>query len=135
MKPFIRKIITWILQVESRAVLWKYKPKIVAITGSFGKTSTKDALFAVLSKTTYVRKSDKSYNSEIGLPLTVLGLPNAWGNLAKWFMNILRGIWLVLAPHKYPKWLVLEVGVGKRGDMAPPAPRPSKDAGKHPRIG
>ena len=103
--------------MESRLVLWKYKPKIVAITGSVGKTSTKDALYAVISGFSYVRKSEKSYNSEIGLPLTVLGCPNGWNNPYIWMQNVLRGLWLFIWPHKYPKWLVLEVGIGKPGDM------------------
>ncbi len=98
-------------------VLWKYKPKVVSITGSVGKTSTKDAVYAVISKISYVRKSEKSYNSEIGLPLTILGIPNGWNNPVIWLENILRGFWLFIWPHKYPEWLVLEVGVGKPGDM------------------
>ena len=48
MKTTFKKIITYILKTESRLVLWKYKPKVVAITGSVGKTSTKDAVYAVL---------------------------------------------------------------------------------------
>ncbi len=117
MRLFIKKILYYILQIEARLVLLKYKPKIIAITGSVGKTSTKDAVYAVLSKVVHVRKSEKSYNSEIGLPLTVLGVQNGWNNLFIWFVNILKGLWLILAPHRYPKWLILEVGVGKPGDM------------------
>lgn len=117
MKTIFKKIITYILQIESRLVLYKYKPKIIAITGSLGKTSTKDAVYAVLSKISYVRKSEKSFNSEIGLPLTILGCRNGWDNPLLWFSNILKGVWLFVWPHKYPKWLVLEVGVGKPGDM------------------
>ena len=98
-------------------VLWRYRPKVVAITGSVGKTSTKDAVYAVIASSHYVRKSEKSYNSEIGLPLTILGCPNGWNNPLTWLLNILRGLWLFIWPHKYPKWLVLEVGVGKPGDM------------------
>ena len=98
-------------------MLWKYKPKIVAITGSVGKTSTKDAIFAVLSGVSYVRKSEKSYNGGIGLPLTILGCGNGWNNPYTWILNILKGVWLFVWPHKYPKWLVLEVGIGKPGDM------------------
>jgi len=63
MKTILKKIITYILRLESVLVLFKYKPKIIAITGSVGKTSTKDAVYAVLSGITYVRKSEKSYNS------------------------------------------------------------------------
>src|SRR3989344_7232187 len=117
MRDISRKILINILQTESKLVLWKYQPKIIAITGSVGKTSTKDAVYAVLSKVSYVRKSDKSYNSEIGLPLTVLGVPNGWNNPLVWTKNILKGLWLLVYTQKYPKWLILEVGVGKAGDM------------------
>lgn len=120
MKITFKKILTFILKIESQLVLWKYKPKIIAITGSVGKTSTKDAVYAVLAQIAYVRKSEKSFNSEIGLPLTVLGIPNGWNNPVIWFKNILKGFWLFLNPlkhYKYPEWLVLEVGVGKPNDM------------------
>lgn len=117
MKTSFKKIIALILKTESQLVLSKYKPKIIAITGSVGKTSTKDAVYAVLSKVSYVRKSEKSFNSEIGLPLTVLGIENGWNNPLIWIANIFKGLWLFLWPHKYPKWLVLEVGVGKPDDM------------------
>lgn len=117
MKSTFKKIIAYILKTEARLVVWKYKPKIVAITGSVGKTSTKDAVYAVFSKLAYVRKSEKSFNSEIGLPLTILGCPNGWSNPFAWFVNIMKGLWLFIWPHKYPKWLVLEVGIGKPNDM------------------
>lgn len=117
MRTIFREILIKVLQTESKLVLLKYKPKIIAITGSVGKTSTKDAIYAMLSEVTYVRKSEKSYNSELGLPLTILGVPNGWNNFSVWMQNIAKGLWLIIAPHKYPTWLVLEVGVGKPGDM------------------
>ncbi|MES3031844.1 MAG: UDP-N-acetylmuramoyl-tripeptide--D-alanyl-D-alanine ligase [Patescibacteria group bacterium] len=117
MKTTLKKIITYILRKESQLVLYKYKPKIIVITGSVGKTSTKDAVYAVLSKITYVRKSEKSYNSEIGLPLTILGVPNGWSNPIIWLENICKGLWLIIWPSEYPKWLVLEAGIGQEGDM------------------
>lgn len=117
MKTTFKNIIVNILRIESKLVLRKYKPKVIAITGSVGKTSTKDALYAVLSEVTYVRKSEKSFNSEIGLPLTILGCPNGWNNPLIWFKNFLKGLWLIIWPHPYPQWLILEVGIGKAGDM------------------
>ena len=128
MRAIFRKTLIHILRVESRLVISKYKPKIIAVTGSVGKTSTKDAVYAVLSGITFVRKSEKSYNSEIGLPLSVLGIPNGWNNPVIWCENILKGLWLYLWPHKYPKWLVLEVGVGKPEDMDRTASWLSTDA-------
>ncbi len=117
MKILLKKFVAQILQYEARLVLRKYKPKVIAITGSVGKTSTKDAVYAVVAGVSYVRKSDKSFNSEIGLPLTILGVPNGWNDPIIWINNIWKGLWLYLTPHKYPKWLVLEVGVGKPDDM------------------
>lgn len=117
LKEIFKKIIIYILQIESRLVLWRYKPKIIAITGSVGKTSTKDAVHAVISPLFNVRKSEKSFNSEIGLPLTILGCQNAWSSPIKWLENIFKSLWLIVRKQKYPEWLVLEVGVGKTGDM------------------
>ncbi len=117
MKEILKKIIIFILEAEAKLVLKKYKPKIVAITGSVGKTSTKDAVYAVLSKFYFVRKSEKSFNSEIGLPLTILGAPNGWGSAWAWIKNIFHGLELILLNNKYPEWLVLEIGADKPGDI------------------
>ncbi|MDQ3075550.1 MAG: Mur ligase family protein [bacterium] len=117
MKDTFKKVIVNILIFEAKLVLAKYKPMIIAITGSVGKTSTKDTVYAVISPFAYVRKSEKSYNSQIGLPLTILGLSNGWNDPVRWALNIFKGLWLFVWPHNYPKWLVLEVGVGKAGDM------------------
>lgn len=117
MKDALKKILIFILEAEAKLVLKKYKPRIIAITGSVGKTSTKDAVYAVLSKFYYVRKSEKSFNSEIGLPLTILGCPNAWSNLWPWVKNIIYGLELILMKHEYPEWLVLEIGADKPGDI------------------
>lgn len=117
MHPIIRKIIIHILQVLSRLVLRKYKPRIVAVTGSVGKTSTKDAIAGMLGTQAHVWKSKKSQNSEIGLAITILGCTNAWGNIGGWIKNIFHGIGLLVFNHDYPDWLVLEVGIGKPGDM------------------
>jgi UDP-N-acetylmuramyl pentapeptide synthase len=116
MKETFKKIIVTILKLEARAVIYRHKPKIVAITGSVGKTSTKDAIFECLRKQYSTRKSQKSFNSEIGLPLTILGLPNAWNNPFGWVKNILLGFFVIFK-NKYPEWLVLEIGIDRPGDM------------------
>lgn len=45
--------------------------KVVGITGSVGKTSTKEMIFSVLSQRYHVLKTEGNFNNEIGLPLTV----------------------------------------------------------------
>lgn len=51
-----------------------YNIPVVAITGSVGKTSTKDMVASVLSQKYKVLKTQGNYNNEIGLPLTILRL-------------------------------------------------------------
>lgn len=49
--------------------------KVVGITGSVGKTSTKEFVASVLSQKYRVHKTLGNYNNEIGVPLTVLSMP------------------------------------------------------------
>lgn len=110
-------MLVWVLRAEARAVVRRYKPQIVAVTGSVGKTSAKDAIYAVLAKSEHVRKSEKSFNSEVGLPLTILGQPNAWNNPLRWAQNLVDGLLLLVFKQRYPRWLVLEVGADRPGDI------------------
>lgn len=118
MREFFKKIIITIITWQAKLVLIRYKPKIIAVTGSVGKTTTKDAIYAALSGLIHVRKSEKSFNSELGVPLSILGLPNGWNNPLRWLENIVLGFWILLFPHTYPEVLVLEVGTDRPGDIA-----------------
>jgi UDP-N-acetylmuramoyl-tripeptide--D-alanyl-D-alanine ligase len=117
MKEIFKKVIIKILTLEAAWLLKRRQPKIIAITGSVGKTSTKDAIFSAIKNNLSARKSEKSFNSEIGVPLTVLGLPNAWSNPWLWIKNIIDGFFICLFSNQYPDILVLETGIDNRGDM------------------
>lgn len=117
MHQALRSAVVAILTFEAQLVLKRFQPKIIAVTGSAGKTSTKDAIFSVLSDGRHVRKSEKSYNSELGVPLTILGLESGWGSPWRWFVNVVKGMWIVAGTDAYPKWLVLEVGADRPGDI------------------
>lgn len=117
MKHFFKKIVVYILTLEAKVLLKRTKPQIIAVTGSVGKTSIKDAVYEVFKGKIHVRKSEKSFNSEIGVPLSVLGLPNAWSNPFLWLKNIIDGAFIALHPGEYPKLLILEMGVDRPGDM------------------
>jgi UDP-N-acetylmuramoyl-tripeptide--D-alanyl-D-alanine ligase len=117
MKETLKDIVIRVLTWEAKMVLRRYKPKIIAITGSVGKTSTKDAIYVALTPYVHVRRSEKSYNSEMGVPLSILGLPNGWNNPFLWAQILVQGLWMIAFPQKYPEWLVLEVGADKPGDI------------------
>lgn len=117
MKSFLKSLLISLLILEARLVLKKYKPFVIAVTGSVGKTSTKDAIYTALRGSGYIRKSEKSFNSEIGVPLTVLGVENAWSDPFLWISNLLKGLELIFFSSAYPQCLVLEVGADHPGDI------------------
>lgn len=118
MKNLLKSIIASFLGLAARAVIHRYHPRIVMITGSVGKTSTKDAVAAALTTNFLVRKSEKSFNSEFGVPFTILGVGNPWGNPTAWLKVVKSALALLILPNHYPNMLVLEVGADKPGDLA-----------------
>lgn len=117
MKEIFKKIIVNILVLESRILLWRFQPYIIMITGSVGKTSTKDAVFEAIRTIGTARKSLKSFNSDIGVPLTILNLKNAWSSPIFWIWNMKIGFLKAVFSVNYPKYLVLEVGADHPKDL------------------
>lgn len=64
------------LQVIAQRYLQQVAPKVIAITGSNGKTSTKDMIESVLKQSFRTHKTAGNFNSDIGMPLTILMMPN-----------------------------------------------------------
>lgn len=119
MKRLIQKILEKKLYILSRLILKKYKPKIIGITGSVGKTSAKEAVFCVLSEKFRVRRNVKNYNNELGVPLTIIGSGSGKKNIFKWLGVCLRALGLYLVKSKkYPEVLILEMGADKPGDIS-----------------
>lgn len=114
MKKILEKILAWL----ARSTVKKYKPLIIGVTGNVGKTSTREAVFAVLKNKYNIRNPEKNYNNEIGLPLTILGIKHHDKNILAW----LKALWrayrkTIFRDKKYPDILLLEYGVDRRGDM------------------
>jgi UDP-N-acetylmuramoyl-tripeptide--D-alanyl-D-alanine ligase len=135
MKIFFLNILRWKLRVLTRLTIWRYRPGIVGVTGSVGKTSTKLAITAVLQKARRVRVASGNLNNELGLPLTILGdwspseltlvsregPPPGSAMVRKiffWCKVIFVSAWHIIVRSKeYPDILVLEYGADKPGDI------------------
>ncbi|RXI98106.1 UDP-N-acetylmuramoyl-tripeptide--D-alanyl-D-alanine ligase [Anaerobacillus alkaliphilus] len=63
------------LEQLARVYLQEVAPIVIGVTGSNGKTSTKDLIEAVLTTEFKTHKTAGNYNNHIGLPLTILSMP------------------------------------------------------------
>ena len=52
-------------------------PEVIVITGTNGKTTTKEFIAAILNEKYNLLKSEKNFNNEIGVPFTLLGLKDS----------------------------------------------------------
>ncbi len=84
-----------IVAVGRLAKLYKARQscRVVAVTGSVGKTTTKEFIYSVLSQKYKTYKSEGNHNNELGLPLTLLDMP------------------------KDTEWAVLEMGMSALGEI------------------
>ncbi len=112
-----RKVLEKMLRLMAKAVLRKYDPLIVGITGSVGKSSTKEAIALALSAGYSVRKTEGNYNNEIGIPLTIIDAPGGGGSWFRWTAVFFKWLWVMVFPARYPQILVLEMGIDRPGDM------------------
>lgn len=81
------------MQNLAKYYLGKFDIPVIGVTGSVGKTTTKEMIAAALGKTMKVFKTDGNYNGQIGLPLTIFNLDSSY------------------------EAAVLEMGVSKFGEM------------------
>ncbi len=118
MKDLLKEVVALLLSFAAKQAL-KRNPqsKVIVVGGNIGKTSTKDAIFALLSDSgKKVRRSLKSFNSDLGLPLSILALPNAWDSPFLWAVNIAKAYKRAFF-DRLPDILVLELGADKKGDI------------------
>ncbi|MDP3954662.1 MAG: Mur ligase family protein [bacterium] len=124
-----QKILQFVLKVLAKRTIRRYKPVVIGVTGSAGKTMAKEAIHAVLSRKFNVRKNEENFNNELGVPLTVLGIDpklstanlriKNWPRLFRFWREIIKAKWRTfgLFDTSYPEMLVLELAAAKPGDI------------------
>ncbi len=134
MKNFALQILRWLLKKIGQLTIWRYRPGVIGVTGSAGKTSTKLAIAAVLEPSRRIRFSKNNLNSELGLPIAVIGefrddelklvsrdQPAGQKRIRKtlfWLKVIGTGLLhLVKKDRDYPEILILEYGADRPGDL------------------
>ena len=114
----MRLILQKILATFAKKIIKKYQPKVVGITGSIGKTSAKEATFAILNEKFKTRQNIKNYNNELGVPLTIIGSKSGGKSVFGWLFVFIKAFkLLIIKSSNYPEVLVLEMGADKVGDI------------------
>lgn len=115
----MRSYIISMLRYLARLILRKYKPVVVAVAGSVGKTAAKEAIFAVLRAKFSVRTTPKDYHEELDILGTLVGIqegisPKAFFSLVG---MLVRSVAYILFPLRYPAVLVIEMGAKRPRDI------------------
>ncbi|MEE8397176.1 MAG: aminotransferase class I/II-fold pyridoxal phosphate-dependent enzyme, partial [bacterium] len=106
------------LSLLARIYLRRKSPTVVAIAGNRGKTVCKRTVTDLLRRNFVTRANPRSYNTEIGLPLAVLGLEINPRRLRHIAGTLLAATWRTFFHRDPLELLVLEMGTRQRGDMA-----------------
>lgn len=93
--------------------------KLVVITGSVGKTSTKRAVATLLSQKYRVRMHEGNYNSDMAAPLAMLGIeyPENIRNPLEW-LAVFKAAKLRIAQRTDVDVVIQELGTDRPGDIA-----------------
>ncbi len=94
-----------------------YDIPVIAITGSVGKTSTKDMIASVVNTQYHVQKTQGNYNNHIGLPLTILGLKNHTALVVEMGMNNFGEIRTLTNIAKPTICVITNVGTAHIGNL------------------
>jgi UDP-N-acetylmuramoyl-tripeptide--D-alanyl-D-alanine ligase len=92
------------LRALARAARARTRARVIGVTGSVGKTSTKEMLRVMLAGQGAIHAAEKSYNNHWGVPLTLARMP------------------------RETDWAVIEIGMNAPGEIAPLARLSQLDA-------
>ncbi len=113
----MNKTVLTLLEKTASALIKKYRPKIICVTGSVGKTSTKEAIACALSTSYRIRKTSRNYNNDYGVPISVIGGFESEEGFLALFTIYIYGLIQWIFRLNFPEILVLEVGAGKIGEI------------------
>ena len=106
-----------LLRTLARTRLQRLRPKVVAITGTQGKTSLKRTLTDLLARRLRVHANPLSHNTAVGLPLAVLDVEMDTRRPLTVAAAFARALWSAYGPVAPLDAMVLELGVRRPGDM------------------
>jgi len=119
MKNIFKKIVIWLLGCCASYVYRKYRPYVIAVTGSSGKTTTKYMIGKLLTEVDKdIAVSKSNLNSQYGLPMVMLGYEKSPRNLWGWAGVVLSSPFRAFFMKESKKTMILEYASDMPGDLA-----------------
>lgn len=105
--------------LQDMAAYWRQKKavKVIAVTGSVGKTSSRDLIYSVVKEKYRTLKTEGNYNNHIGLPLTILRLQNEEVLVLEMGMNHLGEIAFLSQLAKPDIGVITNIGTAHIGEL------------------
>lgn len=114
----MRRTALKILDMLAVRIVEKYKPVVIGVTGSSGKSITCKMIGEVLSTKYDVRLNDSRSRTAVSIPLAIIGAERGRGALLDWIGVYRKALSLLYAKNSfYPDILLLEMGVDSPNDM------------------
>jgi UDP-N-acetylmuramoyl-tripeptide--D-alanyl-D-alanine ligase len=116
----MKNILLRLIEMQTRRFLRRHHPKIIAVAGSVGKTSTKVAITTVLSQRYKVLFEEGNYNVDISVPMTIFDMPMPPLEKLRSPFEWLKQLWYMELKIRWPfafDVIVLELGTDHPGDI------------------
>jgi UDP-N-acetylmuramoyl-tripeptide--D-alanyl-D-alanine ligase len=115
----IRKIVVFKLNLAARILLRRMNPEVIAITGSAGKTTTKEIIKNIFSTEFDVLAPVGGYNTEIGAPLALFEeqAPINTKSISAWLGLLFRCYKKAILTEDYPDKVIMEFSADAPGDI------------------
>lgn len=120
MDGIFKKIIQFKLKWIAKIYLLENKPYIIVVSGTTGRFWIKEKIIEALGERNFsFRTNKKNFNAELGLPLSILGLPSGERNFLNWIKILIEGVKLIIPSKikKAPEYLVLEMAIDRPENM------------------
>lgn len=114
-----KAIIRSLLQKKVKKYFKRHTIKLIVVTGSVGKTSTKQAIATVLSEGLRVRAHDGNYNTDLSVPVALMGVdyPDNPHSVREW-MQVFDAMSIRINEPQDVDVIIQELGTDHPGDVA-----------------
>lgn len=116
-KQYTKEYLTSVFCKQMQKIIAKHNPKIIAVAGSVGKTSTKMAIATILKEQHSVRYQNGNYNTLLSVPFIFLGINVPSLNSLIGWHKAWRVGQKILKSKYYPQVVVIELGTDHIGEL------------------